>query len=95
MIVFSDTGVLSSEYSVPSVKRWSGETGSTFLLLVASRISALPVVTNGLLLLLLLLLDMSSEVVLSVHTYSVNQRQIKQGCNARVQVRYNGSHDAD
>ena len=93
MIVFSDIGVLSSEYSVPSVKRWSGETGSSFLLLVVSRISALPVVTNGLL--LLLLLDMSSEVVLSVHTYSVYQRQIKQGCNARVQVRYNGSHDAD
>ncbi len=75
MIAFSNIGVLSSEYSVPSVKRWSGETGSTFLLLVASRISALPVVTNGLLL-LLLLLDMSSEVVLPVHTYSINQLQI-------------------
>ncbi len=73
MIVFSDIGVLSSEYSVPSVKRWSGETGSTVLLLVASRISALPVVTNGL---LLLLLDMSSEVVLPVHTYSINQLQM-------------------
>ena len=73
MIVFSDIGVLSSEYSVPSVKRWSGETGSTLLLLVASRVSALPVVTNGL---LLLLLDMSSEVVLPVHTYSINQLQM-------------------
>ena len=73
MIAFSDIGVLSSEYSVPSVKRWSGETGSTLLLLVASRVSALPVVTNGL---LLLLLDMSSEVVLPVHTYSINQLQM-------------------
>lgn len=74
MIVCSDTGVLSSEYSVSSVGRWSGEPGSECSLWVASKISALPVGTNGLLL-LLLLLDMPTESVLPVHTNSMNQRQ--------------------
>jgi hypothetical protein len=39
--------------------------------------------------------DMSSEFVLPVHTYNMNQRQTKQSCNGGVQGVCNGSLDAD